>query len=92
MFKVSRRQQGAAEAIESVLRGDKQTSQVIGRRLREIELPLGCSIAAVVRQEKVTMGNPELRLKSGDHVILLLLKRRYVRQIESLFQVNLTFA
>ena len=91
MIKVSRLKNGEAEAIELILRGDKESSQVIGRRLRELSLPLGCSIAAIVRSGKVTMTTPELRLKSGDHVILLLLKRRYVRQIESLFQVNLTF-
>lgn len=91
MIKVSRLKHGEAEAIELILRGDKESSQVIGRRLREIELPLGCSIAAIVRNEKVTMTSPDLRLKAGDHVILLLLKKRYVRQIEALFQVNLTY-
>jgi trk system potassium uptake protein TrkA len=91
MIKVSRLKNGDAEAIELILHGDKESSQVINRRLDEIELPPGCTIAAVVRDEKVKMISPDLRLNSGDHIILLLLKRRYVRQIESLFQVNLTY-
>ena len=91
MVKVYRLQDNEAEAIELITHGDELTSQVVGRKLSEIELPPSCSIAALTRAEKVLMPNPELVLASGDHVILLLLKKRYVRQVESLFQVNLTF-
>lgn len=91
MIKVSRLQLEEAEAIELLLHGTQESSQVIGCRLSDLELPSGCSIAAIVRDEKIHLSNTNLVLKSGDHVILLLLKRRCVRQIESLFQVNLTF-
>ena len=40
---------GAAEALEIVAHGDRKTSRVVGRRLEEIELPDGVTIAAVVR-------------------------------------------
>ncbi|MCP0913847.1 MULTISPECIES: Trk system potassium transporter TrkA [Legionella] len=80
-----------AEAIELVVHGDKQTSQVIGRRLDEIALPPTCILAAIVREEKVYIASKELVLETGDHVILLLLKKRYVRHVEALFQVNLSF-
>ena len=89
MIKVSRLKNGDAEAIELVIHGNQETSQVIGRSLKQIELPHGCVIAAIVRENKVMMTDPTLTLESGDHVVLLLLKRRHVRQIESLFQVNL---
>lgn len=91
MVKVHRLQNDEAEAIELIISGDEHSSQVIGRRLNEIELPPSCLIAAIVRGEKVFIANKELILAEGDHVILLLLQKRYVRQIESLFQVNLTF-
>lgn len=91
MVKVHRLQNDEAEAIELIISGDKRSSQVIGRRLDEIELPPSCLIAAIVRGEKVFIAGAELVLSAGDHVILLLLKKRYVRQVESLFQVNLTF-
>lgn len=91
MIKVSRLQNDEAEAIELIIHGDQHTSQVVGRSLIELDLPSGCAIVALVREEKLEMARPELRIESGDHVILLLLKRRYVRQIESLFQVSLTF-
>jgi len=91
MVKVHRLQNDEAEAIELVISGDKRTSQVIGRRLDEIELPQSCIIAAIVRGEKVSLAHDAFVLEANDHVILLLLKKRYVKQIESLFQVNLTF-
>ncbi|KTD08019.1 Trk system potassium transporter TrkA [Legionella jamestowniensis] len=91
MVKVYRLQNDEAEAIELITHGDHLTSQVVGRSLSQIELPPSSFIAAVMREEKLIMPHPELVLESGDHVILLLLKRRYVRQIESLFQVSLTF-
>ncbi|KTD19147.1 Trk system potassium uptake protein trkA [Legionella lansingensis] len=91
MVKVHRLQNDEAEAIELITHGDHLTSQVVGRQLSEIELPPSSFIAAVIREEKLIMPEPQLVIESGDHVILLLLKRRYVRQVESLFQVNLTF-
>lgn len=91
MVKVHRLQHDETEAIELILHGDKQTSRVIGRHLNDIELPPTCSIAAIVRNNIVHISDPELILESKDHVILLLLKKRYIRQVESLFQVNLTF-
>ncbi|MBA2650936.1 MAG: Trk system potassium transporter TrkA [Tatlockia sp.] len=91
MVKVYRLQNDEAEAIELIIRGDESTSQVVGRKLGELELPPSCSIAALTRGEKVIMASADFVLQTGDHVILLVLKKRYVRQIESLFQVSLTF-
>ncbi len=91
MIKVSRLQHDDVEAIELVLSGDKETSRVIGRRISEITLPTGCILAAVVRQNDVYIAETDLILANQDHVILLLLKKRYVKQVEALFQVNLTF-
>ncbi|KTD45668.1 Trk system potassium uptake protein TrkA [Legionella rubrilucens] len=91
MIKVHRLNNGEQEAIELVIHGDQQTSKVIGRKLNEIDLPQGCSVMAVVREDKILMSDPKLTLEAGDHVVILLLKKRYLRQVESLFQVSLTF-
>lgn len=40
---------GAAEALEVIAHGDKKTSRVVGRRIEELDLPPGVTIAAVVR-------------------------------------------
>lgn len=90
MIKVSRLKHGEGEAIELILHGTRDTSQVIGRPLEHIDFPQGCTVAAVVRHDKVIMAHNNLILETGDHVILLLLKRRYVKQVETLFQLNLT--
>lgn len=89
MIKVHRLPNGDAEAIELIVRGDKNCSQVIGRELGHLELPHGCAIMAVIRDDKILLHAPHLVLQPQDHVIVLLLKRRNVRQIETLFQVNL---
>lgn len=41
---------GAAEALELVAHGDARHCKVIGRRLEELDLPDGATIAAIVRQ------------------------------------------
>jgi trk system potassium uptake protein TrkA len=91
MVRVHRLQNEAAEAIELIANGDEHTSKIIGRRLDEIPLPPSTFIAAIVRDEKVYIAHREMVLKAEDHIILLLLERRYLRQVESLFQVNLTY-
>jgi trk system potassium uptake protein TrkA len=91
MVKVHRLQNDEGEAIELIVHGDKRTSNVAGRRLDEIILPPSCSIAAVIRENNVLLANDNLVLEAGDHVIVLLLKKRYIRQVESLFQVRLNF-
>lgn len=91
MIKICRLTQGEAEAIELVIHGDETSSRVIGQRLSDIPLPPSCTVAAVIRKEKTHIAQPDLILASGDHIIILVLKKRYVRQVESLFQVMLTF-
>lgn len=91
MVKIHKLHHDEAEIIELIIHGDEKTSQVIGRACSEIGLPSSCHIAALVREEKVLMATDSLIIHSGDHIILLLLKRRHVRQVESLFQVALTF-
>ena len=41
---------GAAEALELVAHGDPRSSKVVGRRVEEIDLPKGATIAAIVRR------------------------------------------
>ncbi len=40
---------GAAEALELVAHGDRNTSKVVGRRIEEIDWPRGVTVAALVR-------------------------------------------
>lgn len=91
MIKVHHLHGNEAEAIELIISGDEKTSKVIGRHLHELDLPPSCILTAIVREETVIVAEQDQILQAKDHVILISLKKRYVHQIESLFQVNLSF-
>jgi len=82
---------GAAEAIEAVAHGDRNSSNVVGRRLDEISLPADTSIGAIVRNEKVLMAHHDTAIEADDHVILLVADKKRVPEVERLFQVSVTF-
>ncbi|CDZ95237.1 Trk system potassium transporter TrkA [Pseudomonas saudiphocaensis] len=82
---------GAAEAIEVVAHGDIRSSKVIGREIGKISLPPGTSIGAIIRDEKVLIAHSNTVIESGDHVILFLVDKKQVRNVERLFQAGLTF-
>ena len=82
---------GAAEAIEVVAHGDAKSSKVIGRSINEIKLPPGTTIGALVRDEEVLIAHGDTRIESGDHVLLFLVDKKYIRDVERLFQAGLTF-
>ncbi|PCJ49432.1 MAG: Trk system potassium transporter TrkA [Gammaproteobacteria bacterium] len=86
---------GAAEAIETIAHGDSHTSRVVGRRIEELKLPPGTTIGAIVRgdsdNEKILMAHDDVVIESDDHVILFLVDKQYVHEVERLFQVDATF-
>ncbi|WP_137817578.1 Trk system potassium transporter TrkA [Pseudomonas sp. 2FG] len=82
---------GAAEAIEAIAHGDAKSSKVIGRAIEDIALPPGTTIGALVRDEKVLIAHDDTVIEAGDHVILFLVDKQYIRDVERLFQVGLTF-
>ena len=82
---------GAAEAIEAIAKGDRSNSRVVGRRLEEIDLPEGATIGAIVRGEKVLIAHDNVVVEPEDHVILFLIDKRHIRDVERLFQVGFTF-
>lgn len=82
---------GAAEAIEAVAHGDRRTSKVVGRAIQDIRLPPGTTIGAVVRGNEVLIAHHDTVIESGDHVILFLVDKRRIKDVERLFQVGITF-
>ena len=78
---------GAAEAIEAVAHGSERDSRVIGRKIEDIPLPEGTTIAAIVRGNEVLIAHHDTRVEADDHVILFLTDRRHVDAIEKLFDV-----
>ena len=83
---------GAAEAIEAIAHGDEQSSRVIGKAVGDIELPIGTTIAAIVRgKDEVLIAHDSTRIESGDHIILFMTNKKKIREVEQLFQVGLGF-
>jgi len=82
---------GAAEAIEAVAHGDERTSKVVGRAIEDIKLPPGTTIGAIVRGEQVIMPHHDTRIESKDHVVLFLIDKARINEVERLFQVGVTF-
>jgi len=82
---------GAAEALELVAHGDRDSSKVVGRRLEEIELPKGATIGAIVRGDQVIMGHHDTLIEPDDHVIVFVINKQMIRKVEKLFQVGLGF-
>lgn len=82
---------GAAEAIEAVAHGDKKSNRVVGRKIREIHLPTGTTIGAVVRGDQVFIGDNDVEIQAEDHVILFVVDKKHIRDVERLFQPGLTF-
>jgi trk system potassium uptake protein TrkA len=82
---------GAAEAIEAVAHGDRDSSRVVGRTIDEIKLPAGTNINAIVRGEEVIIAHHDTVIESDDHVILFLSDKKCIQEVERLFQVGVTF-
>jgi trk system potassium uptake protein TrkA len=82
---------GAAEVLELIAHGDRQSSRVVGRRIDEIDLPKGATIGAILREGQVIMGHHERLIEAGDHVIVFVINKKMIRNVEKLFQVSLGF-
>jgi len=82
---------GAAEAIEAVAHGDKSSSRVVGRAIEDIDLPPGTSIGAIVRGDEVIIAHHDTMIQAEDHVILFVVDKERIPDVERLFQVSATF-
>ena len=91
VVKVHSLRRGAAEAMEAVAHGDKDSSKVVGRSIEEIDLPKGTAIIALVRDDRVVIAHHDTVIEADDHVILFMTDRRKVEHLESLFQVGVSF-
>ena len=82
---------GAAEAIEAIAHGDAKSSKVIGKPIEKIGLPPGTTIGAVIRNDQVIIAHDDTVIEAGDHVILFLVDKKHIRDVEKLFHVGLSF-
>ena len=64
----------------------------MGRRIEDIELPAGANIGAIVRNNQVVIAHDDVVVEADDHVVLFLVDKKRIREIEKLFHAPLTFA
>jgi len=82
---------GAAEALEAVVHGDRESCRLTGRRIEEIDLPPGTTIGAVVRGDEVIMAHHDTVIQAEDHVIVFVTDKKRLPKVEKLFQVGVGF-
>jgi trk/ktr system potassium uptake protein len=82
---------GAAEALEAVVHGDRESCKLTDRRVNEIDLPPGTSIGAVVRGEEVIMAHHDTVIRAEDHVIVFVADKKNLPRVERMFQVGVRF-
>lgn len=78
---------GAGEIIEADV---LDTSPMIGNKLREIELPDGVRLGALVREGKVIRPNGDTELKANDRVVLFAMSDQ-VEDLQHLFRVSIEY-
>lgn len=91
MVAVHSLRRGAAEAIETIAHGDASSSRVVGRRIDEIPLPSGTTFGALMRKDEVVFPHHDTLIEPEDHVILFVIDKQHIRDVERLFQVKVTF-
>lgn len=80
-------QKGAAEVIEAEA---LETSPLVGKPLRDLELPAGVRIGAVLRDKAVVRPDGNMRIKAKDRVVMFATVDA-VRHVEQMFRVSLEF-
>ncbi len=78
---------GAAELIDAVA---LETSPLVGKPLREAQLPEGVMIGAVYRDNEVQMPTGEMVINAGDRVVLMSM-RENVKDVEQMFRVSIEY-
>ena len=84
---VSSVQDGKAEVIEAEA---LTTSTLVGRPLREADLPEGIRVGAVLREGEVFIPRGDTTIQAGDRVVIFALAAD-VRRVERMFRVSLEF-
>ena len=82
---------GEAELFEVIIHGDKNTSKVVSKKISDLELPQGCRIGAIYRNESVILAKGDIEICSEDRLIIFLLNKRDFPKLAKLFQVGIGF-
>ena len=82
---------GLAEMLEIIIHGEESSSHVIGRMVNELKMPTGAVIGAILRGNDVLIGDSRTVIQAGDHVVVYLSEKKYISDVEKLFQPTAFF-
>ncbi|MFZ7260330.1 Trk system potassium transporter TrkA [Avibacterium avium] len=82
---------GIAEALEIVVHGEAESSNVIGRQVSDIKLPAGAIIGAVLRGDDVMIARKSLVIEEDDHIVVYVSDKKHIPEVEKLFQPSAFF-
>lgn len=91
IVKVSSIKQGLAEGIEAIAHGDINSSKVVGRKIKELKLPQGAIIGAIVRNNIVQIAHKNTEIEAEDRIILFVNDKKHIGEVEKLFQLSAFF-
>ena len=75
-----------AEAIEGIVHANEFTSPLFGKPIKDIPLPEGSAIAAVIRHGELIMPSSTVELTLNDHLVIFLSNKNKVGEVEVLFK------
>ena len=77
-----------AEAIEGIVHANEFTSNLFGKPIKDIPLPEGVSIGAVIRNDQLIMPTSDVDLSINDHLIMFLSDKKVMSEVEILFKTK----
>ncbi|NCW59332.1 MAG: Trk system potassium transporter TrkA [Proteobacteria bacterium] len=75
-----------AEAIEGIVHANEFTSPLFGRPIKDVPLPEGCVIAAIIRHGELIMPSSSVDLTLYDHLVIFLSDKNKIKEVEVLFK------
>ncbi|NCX30773.1 MAG: Trk system potassium transporter TrkA, partial [Proteobacteria bacterium] len=70
-----------AEAIEGIVHANEFTSPLFGRPIKDVPLPEGCVIAAIIRHGELIMPSSSVDLTLNDHLIIFLSDKNKIKEV-----------
>ena len=75
-----------AEAIEGIVHANEFTSPLFGKSIKDVTLPEGTAIAAIIRHGELIMPSSSVELTLNDHLVVFLSDKNNVNEVEVLFK------